>query len=106
MMMVTARDVHAAVLVIPMPPAIEVRAARVAMHVAPVAVTARRNVHPAVLVVPMPIAIKMPAMWVAVHVATMVTIPVISIDVDILHLVHNPIRRGAHRPQRRRLRGY
>lgn len=98
-MVVTARDVHAAVLVICMPPAIEVGAVRVAMHVTPVARPG--NMELAVLVISMPPTVEVRAVWPAVNVTVMVTMPVIArLGVDFLGLVHNPIRGGTHRPQR------
>ena len=82
----------AAVLMVAMPPAIEVRAVWVAVHVAPVAIATGRDMHLAVLVVAMPTAIEVPTVRVAVHVAMMVMMPVITrLDVDFLCLVHNPI---------------
>ena len=96
---------HAAVLVISMPSAIEVPAVWVAMHVAPVALAARRNVHLAVLMVPMPIAVEVPAMRVPMHVAMMMTMPVIPVDVDFLRLMHDPILGRAERSQWCRLGG-
>jgi hypothetical protein len=59
-------------------------------------VTAPGHMHLAVFMVPMPAAIEVRPVGVSVHVTMMVAMPVISIDVDVVSLLHNPIlaRRG------------
>jgi hypothetical protein len=89
------RPMHTAVLMVAVPPAVEVRAVRIAVHVPIVAVVAAPwFVHLAVLMISIPVAIEMPAVGVAMHVPMMVAVPVISIDVDVLRLVHDPILSG------------
>ena len=81
---------HAAVLVIPMPPAVEVGPVGVAVHVpAVMVVAAPGNVNLAVLVIAMPGAIKMRATWVAVHVPMMMTVAVVSVDVNVVGQVQD-----------------
>lgn len=81
---------HAAVLVVPMPPAVEMRPVRVAVYMASI-ILAARNMNAAVLMVPMPRAVEMRSVNVAVH----VVVPII-----VLRLVHDPIPRRSERLQR------
>jgi hypothetical protein len=92
MVAVAARDMHTAVLVIPMPSAVKVRSVRVAVHMTPVALTAARNMQLAVLMVSVPPAVEMRPARVAVYVAVMVPVPVISrLHVNVLGAMNNPI---------------
>ena len=96
------RPVHPAVLVIAVRSAVEVRAVRVAMHMAVVVIVTPRSVHLAVLVMPMAIAIEMAAIGIAMHVSVMVAMPVVAIHV--LRVMHKAIS-CRHGRQRRGLRG-
>ena len=99
-----AGAMHAAVLVIPMPPAVEVGPVGVAVHVPVVMVVAAPgNVNLAVLVIAMPGAIKMRAAWVAVHVPMMMAVAVISVDVNVVGQVQDPALGRGDRTDRRGL---
>jgi hypothetical protein len=102
---IAAGHMHAAVLMVPVPPAVEVRPARIAMHVTPVALAASGDVQLAVLVVSMPSAVQVRAVGPAVDVAMMVPVPVIAgLDIDVLDKMHGAIRIQSERLHRYRLR--
>lgn len=97
-MAVAVGSMHTAVLMIPMPPAVQVRPVWVAVHVPMVVVVPPWVVNLAVLMISMPVAIEMPAVWVAVHVPMMVMVTVVSLD--ILRLMYNSILGWSERSQR------
>lgn len=97
-MMMPAWVVHAAMLVVAVPPAIEMRPVRVAMHMAPMA--RARVVHLAMFVVSVPSAIQMAPVRVAMHVSVMMAMPV---TLEVLRLLHEAFGTEAARLARSRL---
>jgi hypothetical protein len=81
--------VHAAVLMVSMPTAVQVGPMRVAVHVPMVVVVAPRIMYLAVFVISISLAIEMPPIRIAMHVPMMVAVAVIPIDVNALRLLHN-----------------
>jgi hypothetical protein len=93
---------HAAVLMISMPPAVEVPPVRVTMHMA-IMVLAPRAMHLAVLMISMPPAVEVPPVRVAMHVPVMMAVPIKPVDRDALRLLHCGIANGCGRPEWRSL---
>lgn len=94
---------HTAVLMVPMPAAVQVAAMWIAVHVAMMMKMTSRTMHLTVLVIAVSTAIEMPAMGIAMHVPVMVVVSVIPVDVNTLRLLHHAIGRGNGRIDRHRL---